>query len=346
MLIFLIMLIGIIFIDINPAKENTFHTDYCGPKQTSAINGIFTILIFLSHASQYVTLDGTLDAPYLTMRKYMAQLVVVSFLFFSGFGIMESIKKKRQSYVKSILTNRLFKVWYHFAIALLPYIAVNYIFARNYGLYKTIFSFTGYTSIGNSNWYMLVTFALYVIVFLAFTLSKKHPLPGVFLVFVLTFVFSFWEWKMGLASRYYNTIFCFPAGMLFSMMKPYFDKYVMKNDMLWAGTFTIFFGVFYYFSTFRNASLIHYNLFSILAVILIMLFTMKVKITNNILNWFGSHVFSVFILQRIPMIILKEMGYTDHTYGFIITAFIITIFMSIVFDKIMNHLDSIIFCKK
>ena len=58
MLIFLIVLLGIIFINIYPVKENTFHSDYCSPKQTAAINGIFTILIFLSHASQYVILDG------------------------------------------------------------------------------------------------------------------------------------------------------------------------------------------------------------------------------------------------------------------------------------------------
>lgn len=343
MLIFLIFLLGIIFIQIYPAKENTFHFNYCSPKQTASINGIFTILIFLSHASQYVILDGSLDAPYLTMRTYMAQLVVVSFLFFSGFGIMESIKKKGQSYIKSILTTRLFKVWYHFAIALLPYVVVNFIFNRNYGRYKTVFSFTGYTSIGNSNWYMLVTFALYIIVFLAFMFARNHLISGVFLVFVLTFLFAFWEWNMGLASRYYNTIFCFPAGMLFSMMKPSFDKYVMKNDAFWMGTFCLFFGAFYYFSTFRNTSLIHYNVFSILAVFLIILLTMKIKITNPALNWFGNHVFSVFMLQRIPMIILKEMGYAHHTYGFIITSFVVTIFLSMVFDELMKYLDSLIF---
>lgn len=345
MIIFVFILLLIMFADIKAKGKNEYFDDYCGPKQTSTINGIFTILIFFSHASQYVNLGGALDEPYLAMRKYIGQLVVVTFLFFSGYGIMESISKKGNAYVKSIPSKRFFRVWYHFAIALVLYIIVNLVFSREYGIKNTILSFTGWTSVGNSNWYMLVTFALYIIVFVSFMISRKSRVLGVALVFALTLAFSVFEYKMGLKDRYYNTIFCFPAGMLFSLIKPYFNKFVMKNDIIWSCSFAAGFAVYYYFSSNRDDSIIHHTLFSILAVILIMLFTMKVKIGNSILDWFSKHIFSVFILQRLPMIALEHFGFTDHKYAFIIVSLIATVALATIFDEAMEFLDNLIFRK-
>jgi hypothetical protein len=140
-------------------KKNEFHIDYCSPKNTNTINAIFSILIFLSHAGTYVKLDGTLDAPYFELRSFLGQLVVVTYLFFSGFGIMESIKKKGMPYIKAMPKNRFFKLWYHFAIVILLYTLVSVgIMGRRYSFSKWILSFIGLKSIGNSNWYLFVTF--------------------------------------------------------------------------------------------------------------------------------------------------------------------------------------------
>lgn len=97
MLFFIITLMMIIFTGISAKGKNEFFSDYCAPRRTTAINGIFTILVFLSHSAQYINLSGTLDNPYISMKKYIGQLVVVTFLFFSGFGMMESINKREQT---------------------------------------------------------------------------------------------------------------------------------------------------------------------------------------------------------------------------------------------------------
>ena len=114
MLIFLIILAGIIIYGIKISKRGAFFDDYSAPKQTAAINGIFSLLIFLSHSSQYLTLNEAIDKPYSLLCMYLGQLVVATFLFFSGYGMMESISKKGQSYIKSMPSKRLFKTWYHF----------------------------------------------------------------------------------------------------------------------------------------------------------------------------------------------------------------------------------------
>ncbi len=346
MLVFIIILVAIIFLGLTASKKGEFFKDYCSPKNTATINGIFSVLIFLSHSVQYVDLNGFLDTPYFSLRSFLGQLVVVTYLFYSGYGIMESIKRKGHSYIISMPFNRFFKLWYHFAIVVLMYIGVKMAFSKPLDTLKTIFAFTGATAVGNSNWYVLITFAMYIIVFVSFFVFRKSKVCGLVSVFILTAVFVFAEIKVGYADRYYNTIFCFPAGMLFSLLKPHIDELLMKKDIVWGLAFSGVLGLFLIFSEFRNVSLFHHNLFSILGALLITVAFMKINIRSTILDWFGKHTFSFFILQRIPMMIFDYSGCIKNPYVFIICSFIATVVLAVIFDGATDKLDSLIFKKK
>ena len=343
MLIYIFILIAIICSGLTAAKKNEFFKDYCSPKNTATINGIFSVLIFLSHSVQYLKLDGVLDGPYFDLRNFLGQLVVVTYLFYSGYGIMESARKKGTAYIKDMPKNRLFKLWYHFGIVVILYIITAFITGRKLDLLKTILAFTGLTSVGNSNWYMFVTFAMYIIIIVAFLIFRKSNKPALLGVFVLTGVFAYVEYKAGLASRFYNTIFCFPAGMLFSELKPYVDKALMKNDITWYSGFTVIGAVFIFFSHNRDASLIHHSLFAILGALLITVAFMKINVSSSILDWFGEHIFSFFILQRIPMALLKFAGINKIPVAFIIFSFFSTVLLAMLFDTAMDKLDKKIF---
>lgn len=315
-------------------------------KNTNTINAIFSILIFLSHAVTYVRLDGVLDKPYFEFRSFLGQLVVVTYLFFSGFGIMESIKKKGVDYVKEMPKNRFFKLWYHFAIVILLYTVVSVgVAGKKYTVIHWLLSFTGLKAIGNSNWYLFVTFALYIIVILSFLLFKKSQKVALISVGILCIGFVLLEKEMGLGSRYYNTLLCFPLGMFFSMLKPNIDKLFMKNDIFWFVGFSASVVLFAYFSQNRDNRLLYYILFTFFALAVIVMLLMKVNINNSVLDWFGQHIFSFFILQRIPMIFLREFGYNKNGYFFIIVSFFGTVFLSVIFDAFTDTLDSIILNK-
>lgn len=343
MLVYIFILIAIICSGLTAAKKNEFFKDYCSPKNTATINGIFSVLIFLSHSVQYVKLDGVLDAPYFDLRSFLGQLVVVTYLFYSGYGIMESARKKGTAYIKAMPKNRLFKLWYHFAIVVILYIITAFITGRKLDLLKTVFAFTGATSVGNSNWYMFVTFAMYIIIIVAFLIFKKSNRLALIGVFVLTGVFAYAEYKLGLASRFYNTIFCFPAGMLFSELKPYIDKALMKNDIAWYTGFTLIGGLFVFFSHNRADSVIHHSVFAILGALLVTVAFMKINVSSSILDWFGEHIFSFFILQRIPMALLKFAGVNKIPVAFIILSFFSTVLLAMLFDTAMDKLDGRIF---
>lgn len=347
MLIFVLILVAVICSGITVSKKNEFYGDYCSPKNTNTINAIFAILIFLSHAVTYIKPNGLLDAPYLDFREFHGQLVVVTYLFFSGFGIMESIKKKGISYVKAMPVNRFFKLWYHFAIVILLYTVVSVgIAGKRYALSHWLLAFTGLKAIGNSNWYLFVTFALYIIVIVSFLIFKKSNKIALVSVAVLSVAFVLFEKEIGLGSRYYDTLLCFPLGMFFSQLKPYIDKIFMKNDIVWFTGFSISVLLFAYFSQNRSERFLYYILFTFFALAVIVLFMVKVNISSSVLDWFGQHIFSFFILQRIPMIILRELGYNKEEYFFIIVSFFGTVFLSVIFDAFTDKLDSIIFKNK
>ncbi len=347
MLVFVLILAMIIISGLNAKGRNEFYTDYCSPKNTATANAVFSVLIFLRHSVDYIELGGVLDSSYTVIDKFLSQGVVVTYLFYSGFGIMESIKKKKHDYVKKMPVDRFLKLWYKFAIIMLMFVGVSVIIGRKWPIDTILLSFTGFTSIGNSNWYMFVTFALYIIIYLAFMVFRKNEKLGVGLVFLLTAGFVVLEAKVfELPLRFYDTIFCFPLGMLFSLLKPYIDKILMKNDIIWLGAISIVFVICMYGSQNRAENVLYRILFMCSAPVLITLLMMKLQVRSTVLDWFGSHIFSFFMLQRIPMLLLRYFNLNNEPYLFIGLSFFATVFLATVFDEATAKLDKMIFKRK
>ena len=148
---------------------------YLSPDRTTSIKGIFVLLVFLSHANNYLlsmpayTAD-VLNQPYVNFQSHLGQGVVVMFLFYSGYGVMESIKKKGALYVHAIPKRRILKTLLHFDIAVLLYLFLDLALgtlARRSPL-TVLLAFTGWTSLGNSNWYIFAVLMLYLFTFVAF----------------------------------------------------------------------------------------------------------------------------------------------------------------------------------
>ena len=346
MIIVVILLISIICSGLTAKGKNEFYTDYSSPKNTTTTNAVFSVLIFISHGVTYIDMTNSFDDAYLGIKTFLAQGVVVTYLFFSGFGIMESIKKKGYNYVKRMPIDRFFKLWYQFALMLCLFIVTNLFMKKDISITDNLLAFTGYTSIGNDNWYLFVTFALYIIVFVSFIICRKHHNLAIIGVFILTCIFINLEIKLELPRRYFDTILCFPLGMLYSQLKPFIDKIVMKNDILWIITTTAVFTVCMFGSQNRDEHLIFRMLFMCSAPIFITLLMMKIQCRSTILDWFGNHIFSFFMLQRIPMRLLEHLGFNHSPYLFICLAFFGTVVLSTIVDEIIAKLDKVIFKKQ
>lgn len=346
MLIFILALMTIIISGLNAKGKNEFYADYCSPKNTSTINAVFSVLIFISHSVSYVDLNGAFDDSYLNIKSFLSQSVVVTYLFYSGFGIMESIKKKGHNYIKRMPVDRFFKLWYQFALMICLFIITNLLMKKNYSLIDNLLSFTGFKSIGNDNWYLFVTFVLYIIVFLSFILFRNRHTSALIGVFTLTIAFILLEIKLEFPRRYFDTVLCFPLGMLYSQLKPTIDKVVMKNDIFWIITTTAVFVICMFGSQNRNEHILFRLLFMCSAPIFITLLTMKLQCRSTILDWFGKHIFSFFMLQRIPMRLLEHFNLNNSPILFVCLSFFGTVMLSTIFDESFHRLDGLIFREK
>lgn len=75
-------------------------------EQTTCINGIFVLFVFLSHFGQYETM------PWNNLLLAIGQLMVAPFLFYSGYGIMEQIKRRGIVYLDIITKKKNIEVLY------------------------------------------------------------------------------------------------------------------------------------------------------------------------------------------------------------------------------------------
>ena len=63
-------------------------------EQATMVNGVFVMLVFLRHFKEYITC-GFYDRIFWGVDGLLEQLIVTTFLFYSGYGIMVSLKTKR-----------------------------------------------------------------------------------------------------------------------------------------------------------------------------------------------------------------------------------------------------------
>ncbi len=351
MLFILIILLLIIAKSTKVSPLGTFNNEYISIESTTNIKGIFVILVFISHFSQYVDLGGIYDQPYLDLQKHLNQMVVAPFLFYSGFGIMESITKKGFNYLKSVPTKRFLNLIINFDIAIVLFLITGFFLNKTYDIKTILLSLFGWKSVGNSNWYIFVTLILYILIFISFFVIKwlncnGGRLIGCILLTALTAVFIYSQMLLGRPGYSYNSVMLLPLGCWYSLFRPQIEKIVMKNDYTYALCCIINLFAYFYFIHHRWDSIEHFTIWAFTFTFMFVLFTMKFDIKGNILSWFGSHVFSIYILQRIPMSVLQYFGFEKYKFYFFVISLILTILISMIFDNLTGKLSKLIFQRK
>lgn len=339
--LFIIILIILIWYKSSFSK-NQFSLSYLNKDENPlAIRGIFAVLIFLSHSRQYLNIDQSsfYNKIFILQGNILGQLIVSVFLFYSGFGIMESYKKN-QNYFQSYPKKRILTTLINFDIAIILYLLLDIIIGKHYQTKDILLSFIGYTSVGNSNWYIFAILYCYIIVYLSQLISKNPKLIALFstillipyLIFTKHFQFSWW----------YDTIFTFAFGLWFSIFYEQITTFLTKNNLLYYISllfsfliFTLTFLLRRYFDNYAITS----NFLSIIFVTIITLFSLKVKLSNPILKFLGKHSFNIYILQRIPMILLSKTGLANYNIPFIIVTFSLTILIALAYNKLCSFIS-------
>ena len=312
----LLCVVILTFIGVKIDFAGGYLNTYLKREQTTAVNGVFVMLVFLRHFKEYIVC-GSYDRRFWIVDGLLEQLIVTTFLFYSGYGILVSLKTKKQYLQK--FPKRIFKVWLQFAIAVCLFLLLNLFTGKVYSVPTILLSFTAWESVGNSNWYILAILVLYALSYISGLMIGYDRLTTIIFVSAGCCVYVVVLILCGKGSWYYNTIFCYPLGMLFGKYEQKIRTLLDKMDtylMMVVGCAVAFVVSYLYAMKCRGGIwLAMVELRGIFFVSLVVLVTSRMKIGNSVLNWLGKHTFEIYILQRLPMIALSEIGMIKVSKG-------------------------------
>lgn len=304
------------------------NTEYLDRNQCDTIKGVCILLVFVSHFMQYVAKAGGY-----VINLYIGQLMVAPFLFFSGYGVMKSIQAKGRNYVMAMPKRRILSTLINFDIAVSLYALLNLVLSHPMSFAQVMLSFIGWDSVGNSNWYIFVILLCYAVSFIAGLMSHRPAYIalitglGCFVCMIaLSYVKSYW---------WYDTILCFPAGMLYAEFKSSIECFL---ERIWP--IALFLTIFAVICLMIRCPVFHgvgWNVKAVLFVFMIILVIMRFPFRNGALGWLGHQLFPIYIYQRIPMILLFELfplGFADWRMPlFMFLSFGITVIIATSWNK-------------
>lgn len=351
LIIFYIILILIALWKCKFSGESFFAEESFSKDVTNSVKGIFIWLVFLSHFSDYVQYKSTIDLMGARIVNLLGQMIVVCFLFYSGFGVFESFKKKGAEYAKTMPKNRILKTLAHFDIALVLFLIIQVIFGKNLSFSRVILSLIGWESLGNSNWYIFVILLLYLITWISFVYAKENIIKaGTIATFLslITILFLYFTRP----TYWYDTILCYVLGMWISIFKDKFLAFITKKNFVWiiASIMSIVIFSLLRIGDFLINTKLNYIIKLLTAPIfcmMIIILLTKFKISNKIVIFSGQNLFGIYILQRIPMILFKAFGLAEfNLYIYFVVCLVSTIALSIVFRYLTGKIDSVFFKTK
>lgn len=325
----IILLILLIISCIGLMRTNN-QEDCLKKEYTDSIKGIFIIIVFYSHIIPILTSAGVafspiLDYPSNRLIHRIGQLMVVMFLFYSGYGVMESIRNKGDVYVKAIPIKRVLSTLANYAIAVTVFLVMNKLLGINYSFKQYILSLVAWESIGQSNWYIFAILFCYISTYISFSVFRK--VRSAFYancLLILLYIVVLYQFK---EEWWYNTIPAYAAGMFVSINR---DKILSLLNRLYPVCLIVLILAFILCFHFRSMTII-YLVLSIVFALLMLTITYRYVIKSHVLGWCGKNLFQLYIYQRLPMVALSTLFpqiVRLHTYLYVFACLAITLLIA------------------
>jgi hypothetical protein len=338
----LVVLVALVFLCLWRIQLTKANPDYITLDGTNAIKGVFAIIILCSHLGGYLTLaDSFADRTYTHTMFYLGQTMVAPYLFYSGFGVFFSYRHK-PGYASGFFKKRFLKILLHFDLAILLFLLVQAFLPIHYPARNYLLCWIGWESIGNSNWFVFVILSLYLIAFCGLLLERRKGLT----LFAIVCLFSALLWLIlhfvaHKESWWIDTIAAFPLGMLFGASKDSIDTWLAKYQRLWFVIMACVSAIFIIWHHLHGVDI--YGICSCLFCLIVILASMKIKIGNPALNWLGKNAFSIYILQRLPMLVLSHFGINLQPGIFIPVSIVVSLLLAWGFTSLTTWIDQKVF---
>ena len=266
--------------------------------------------------------------------------MVAPFLLYSGYGIFESVKKKGEAYIKDFPKKRILKTLIHFDFAVILFLILDLIIERQVSIFDFLLSLTAWESIGNSNWFIFAILCAYIFAFAGLIIFKGNLRKTLFVIIAMSIAY------MVVVSQFkdnywIDTILAFPMGSSLSLYKDKIDKTLHGKIVALGGGLLSIFVLLFTKTGHLTTSFFISQISLVTFSLIIIFFSLYIRLDGRILNWFGANVFGIYILQRIPMNLGAYFHWNENNmYVYFIFCFVCTLLLAFAFRKATFCFDS------
>lgn len=312
---------------------------YLSKESTNCMKGIFAIFVLWHHLYQY---SGLLHDTYLgVIFQAMGYLSVGMFFFFTGYGLMFSTKYKK-NYMEDFLSKRFLPLYVFYVVLIALYALYDKLIGN---------SLTATTSLVKSllfggtivpfGWYLQVTFLLYLLFYFIYKFIKSTK-AQVFILTLCLVLYCVISHFCGLATTWYESVFCVVLGMIFSLEKEQIDAALNKKALLIMLSSVVLFSicfvgyrVFPLGIIFKIASSLF---FAIVTISLAFLLQNTSVVCNKFTTILGAFSLEIYVSQGFMIALRKGANFhIDNPYIFVLCAIIGTFAISYVMKKIYDQ---------
>lgn len=313
----ILTIIAILYLKSKPKFRRYIQRDnhYLSHNWTAFVNALFISLVVCSHGLLLFQ-TSILDYKHEQFAAFaifqFRQLMVTTFFFFSGYGIMYSLLH-REGYVHKLLYPRFTQLSLNYLIAVIVYFGVHCILEQKIELLYLLHGTHSYSTLGNPTWFILITLFIYILTFCCFRITgqgKPMIAIGLLTAILIGSIFLIIRIK---PAHWVNTMLCFPAGMFYCMKGDSIESLINKTrlpSIAWAILMMYIGHQLYHLNVQYLVSIYTQNaggiLFALGTTWLFGSFTWERS--SGILTWIGgSSLFTIYMFHLLPMRILTRL---------------------------------------
>lgn len=320
--IFLVLLALLLVVGAKFSKPREWQDEPFSLENSKSIQGFCAVAIIMHHLSQNIAFAGK-PVGALRMLVDAGVLFVGVFFFFSGYGLLKSLRSK-ENYLGGFFKKRLPSILVPFYSCILVFVLTAALLGEKFKA-STLFGYlSGWLLINSHMWYIVEIAILYIAFFLIFKFIKNEKVAfGVMGGFVCLLVVAslllghgqYWlqgEW-------WFNSTLLFFVGMVISRFEAPLLKFAKRFYLLLLPVFIAAFGVLFSlnlklldsYSYYRNtgASFLCLSVqlpTIILFVLILLLVMMKVKFQNPVLKFLGRVALELYLIHNLCMQYLRS----------------------------------------
>lgn len=203
--------------------------DFFDRISTSLIRGICMIFIMLHHSFQHGLSDalqfGSIQSKALRDAGYLCTSV---FFMLSGFGLYMSIQNKSFNLSNTYIKNKFLKLFVPFLLYFFVYWFISY--SRNLVSWDDLlFVFLLSLPNGEPIWFFIVITFVYLVTFSIFRYKIVHP---IYVITLSVLIYAVVVRASMIGLHWYNSIICFPAGLLIAKYYAYLKSYASYKYLI------------------------------------------------------------------------------------------------------------------